>query len=157
MSLGRTTDTLETLFRTLETKLLHLELWCVTFLQHSGNTIRTKESRIKNSRKRIFRLHISKKVQFVIICEIEGKNQFPNNNVWNWCWLFYAANGCSVQVIDIESPTKRWAVIWHAITDFWLFLPYYLKKKHCFLFEIKNQEKEQKNLVPKLFCLVLTR
>ena len=73
MSLGRTTDTLETLFRTLETKLLHLELWCVTFLQQPGNTIRTKESRIKNSRKRIFRLHISKKVQFVIICEIEKK------------------------------------------------------------------------------------
>ena len=42
MSLGRTTDTMETLFRTLETKLLHLELWCVTFSQQSGNTIRTK-------------------------------------------------------------------------------------------------------------------
>lgn len=77
------------------------------------------------------------------------KNQFPNNNVWNWCWLFYAANGLSVQVIDIESPTKRWAVIWHAITDFWLFLPHYLKKKHCFWFEIKNQEKEQKTWSPR--------
>ena len=38
-------------------------MMCNIFSQQSGNTIRTKESRIKNSRKRIFWLHISKKVQ----------------------------------------------------------------------------------------------
>ena len=118
----------------------------VTFLQRLDHFV------IKGSSK----IFLGFKEKSIFLVKLK-KNQFPNNNVWNWCWLFYAANGLLVQVIDIKSPTKRWAVIWHAITDFWLFLPHYLKKKHCFWFEIKNQEKEQKNLVPKIFCSVLTR